>query len=73
MTLRKFSFLQPRESENVPQRHFKRRALLKANSKIIASSPERSPVATRGFHTSPALKVALNPLYTVVELLLLLN
>ena len=41
--------------------------------KSIASSPERSPVSTRGFYTSPALKVALNPLYTVVELLLLLN
>ena len=33
--------------------------------KSIVSSPERSPVATRGFYTSPALKVALNPLYTV--------
>ena len=29
----KILLLQPRESENVPQRHFKRRALLKANSK----------------------------------------
>ena len=67
------SLLQPREARMYHSDTWRGEPSCRLTPKSIASSPERSSVATRGFYTSPALKVALNPLYTVVELLLLLN